>query len=102
MGDKKNCWDAKDCGRNPGGKKVAEFGVCPAASDVSSNGLNGGKNAGRICWAVTGTLCGGTVQGTHAQKSTSCMWCDFYKEVKAEEAKDFATLKPGQVYKKSV
>jgi len=44
--------------------KVAELGVCPAVVDTSSNGLNGGKNGGRMCWAITGTFCGGQVQGS--------------------------------------
>jgi len=27
---KLNCWEFKKCGRQPGGPKVAELGVCPA------------------------------------------------------------------------
>jgi len=96
---KQNCWEAKKCGREPGGKKVAELGVCPAATDTSADGLNGGKNAGRICWAVTGTFCGGKVQGTFAQKQLSCLVCDFFLKTKEEEATNFRLLKPGQEYK---
>lgn len=80
-----NCWEFKNCGRAPGGAKVGELGACPAALDASASGLNGGKNGGRICWAVTGTFCGGQVQGTFAQKQTTCMNCDFLKKVKAEQ-----------------
>ncbi len=94
---KMNCWEVMKCGREPGGSKVHELGVCPAATDVSCDGLNGGKNGGRICWAITGTFCGGEVQGSFAQKRLSCMNCDFYKQVKAEEGLDnFVQLKPGQ------
>lgn len=99
-GKKENCWEFKKCGREPGGEKVKEMGICPGATDTSADGLNDGKNAGRICWAVAGTFCGGVVQGTFAQKQVSCMSCDFYKKVKEEEgAERFRILKPGQEYK---
>lgn len=86
---KQNCWEFKNCGRNPGGAKVAEMGVCPAASTASSNGLNGGSNAGRICWAIAGTFCGGKVQGSFADKQASCLGCEFFKSVKGEEGSVF-------------
>jgi hypothetical protein len=79
-----NCWDSKKCGRQPGGEKVTELGVCPAATHAASDGTNGGKNAGRYCWSITGTFCGGKVQGTYAQKHLSCMNCDFFKQVRLE------------------
>jgi CRP-like cAMP-binding protein/tRNA A-37 threonylcarbamoyl transferase component Bud32 len=73
------------CGREPGGANAAELGVCPAASDDSYDGINCGKNAGRFCWAVAGTFCGGTVQGTFADKRESCLSCGFFNTVRAEE-----------------
>jgi len=82
---KQNCWDFKKCGRQPGGTRVAELGVCPAATMTRADGMNGGIKGGRICWALAGTLCGGQVQGTFAQKLTNCMACDFYKQVRAQE-----------------
>ncbi len=73
----------------------------PRASDESSNGLNGGKNGGRICWAIAGTFCGRKVQGTFAQKEVTCMSCEFYKRVGNEEGTiNFKLMKPGQKYKK--
>lgn len=84
-----NCWEAKNCGRIPGGAKAAEMGVCPAHGDTKSNGINKGKNAGRYCWAVSGTFCGGKVQGSFADKQLSCMSCDFFKKVKTEEGPGF-------------
>jgi hypothetical protein len=72
-----------------------ELGECPAATDVSFNGANGGQNAGRICWAVAGTFCGGKVQGTTAEKETSCMTCDFFNKVESEEGfMNFMMTKP--------
>ena len=89
---KKNCWELKNCGRETGGAKTADLGVCPAAADTSSNGVNNGKNGGRICWAVAGTFCGGKVQGDFAQKSVSCMSCEVFKQVKVEESGTFSMM----------
>jgi CRP-like cAMP-binding protein len=80
-----NCWEYMKCGRGPGGSKVAELGICPAATDTSYDGINFGKSAGRFCWAVAGTLCDGQVQGTFAEKRISCISCDFFKLVQQEE-----------------
>jgi hypothetical protein len=95
---KSNCWEMKKCGREKGGANVAELGECPAASDVSADGINGGKNGGRICWALSGTFCGGKKQGTFAQKQLSCMSCPVYKTVAEEEGGSFKLLMPGQDY----
>jgi hypothetical protein len=42
-----NCWQFKNCGREPGGKKASELGICPAASETRLNTINSGKNGGR-------------------------------------------------------
>jgi tRNA A-37 threonylcarbamoyl transferase component Bud32 len=73
------------CERQTGGDKVAELGICPAASDFSYDGIYSGKCGGRICWAVAGTFCGGRAQGTFADKRGTCLNCDFYKLVQQEE-----------------
>jgi hypothetical protein len=100
MAARRNCWEFKQCGREPGGERAAELGVCPAALDASADELNGGKNGGRLCWAIGGTLCGGKVQGEFAQKVLSCLSCDFHKLVREEEGTaNFLLLKPGQKYK---
>jgi CRP-like cAMP-binding protein/tRNA A-37 threonylcarbamoyl transferase component Bud32 len=82
---KLNCWEYMRCGRELGGEKAAELGICPSAIDTSFDGINSGKNAGRICWAVAGTCQEGEVYGTFAEKRTSCICCDFYKLVQEEE-----------------
>src|SRR5512146_1579574 len=82
---KQNCWEFKKCGRQPGGHKVKELGVCPATVEQTLNGAHGGTNAGRSCWVVAGSLCGGKIQGTYAQKLTNCWRCDFMNRVKKEE-----------------
>jgi len=86
---KQNCWEHKKCGRNPGGAKVAELGVCPAATETRTSCVNGGKNGGRACWALRGTFCGGVAQGSFASKLASCTACSFYQQVKTEEGKTY-------------
>lgn len=88
-----NCWEFKQCGRQPGGSKAEELGICPAAVEASFDGINLGKNAGRICWAVAGTCCGGKVQGTFAEKRKSCTTCDFYQTVQEQEGDSSAKQK---------
>ncbi len=80
-----NCWQVKGCGREPGGPKASELGVCAAARETRLMGVHRGQNGGRACWAVAGTLCGGKVQGTFAAKLDSCSRCNFYAEVSQEE-----------------
>jgi hypothetical protein len=88
---KTNCWEFKKCGREPGGSKSGELGVCPAAIETRTDGINNGKNGGRACWAISGTLCGGKIQGTHAMKVGNCLNCDFYQIIQKEERPDFKT-----------
>lgn len=85
-----NCWEFKHCGRQPGGEKVAELGVCPAAVEKRLDGVNHGRAAGRCCWALTGTLCGGKVQGSFAMKLGNCMKCEFFTLVRQEEGTGYA------------
>jgi hypothetical protein len=82
---KQNCWEFKKCGREVGGVKEKEFGTCPATITRELDGTHSGKNAGRACWVVSGTMCGGSVQGTFAKKYDTCEKCDFYLLVRQEE-----------------
>jgi len=86
---KLNCWEYKKCGRQPGGANVAEFGICPAAMEEKADGFNGGKNAGRVCWAIANTLYDGKVKGTLVEKISNCMECDFFRLVSSEEGVAF-------------
>ncbi len=86
MAARTNCWEYMRCGREPDGRHAKALGVCPAAKDISHDGTNSGTCGGRFCWAVAGTLCHGQVQGTFAEKQTSCLACDFYKLVRAQES----------------
>jgi hypothetical protein len=71
-----NCWEFKKCGREKGGPKAMELGVCPAW-----------PVGGTTCARVGGTLCGGKVQGTFASKLGSCMQCEFYNSPSYERRK---------------
>jgi len=82
-----NCWEYKQCGREAGGSKVHELGVCKASVDPEFNGTYTGKNGGRYCWKVPGTLCAGQVQGSAAAKMSNCLKCNFYKDVQEEVRK---------------
>jgi methyl-accepting chemotaxis protein len=59
---KMNCWEAIQC---------AHKEQCPAYPEK-----------GRLCLAVTGTLCRGEKQGSYMEKVDSCREkCAFYKDV---------------------
>ncbi|MBI4862614.1 MAG: hypothetical protein HY815_20495, partial [Candidatus Riflebacteria bacterium] len=93
-----NCWQIKRCGRGPDGDPMTEGGRCPAARDQASDGLNGGDRAGRICWAVAGTLCGQTPVGEFVDTEISCLTCEVFRRVVAEQGADLTILRPGQRY----
>ncbi len=82
---KLNCWEFKKCGRESVDDRDDHISICPAAISVKLDGLHGGKNGGRACWFVVGTLCNGGRQGTYSKKYKTCIFCDFYRLVKEEE-----------------
>ncbi len=92
MTTKLNCWEYKNCGREPGGAHASDLGICPAATDSTHNGVNHGVNAGRVCWASAGTLCGGQVQGIFALKFRACQSCDFFSKVQEEENAPYSQM----------
>ncbi len=76
--EKVKCWDFLKCGREVDGG-------CPVPVESRLDGVNGGKNAGRVCWIIEGTFCRDEVQGTFIQKFSTCKECDFFKLVGSEE-----------------
>ena len=85
-----NCWEFTKCGREPNGTNSHKLGICPASIETKLDGIHGGKNAGRCCWAVAGTLCDGEIQGTFGSKAINCLKCDFYKKTwKEEQGKNY-------------
>ena len=63
-----NCWD---------------FYNCPKERQETCSAFR--LHAGRTCWRVAGTLCGGSVQSVYAMKIGGCQKCDFYIQIKAKQ-----------------
>ncbi len=79
---KQNCWEFNNCGRD---KSYA----CTVPGKTTADGVNGGINGGRICWAVGGTFCDGKAMGTYAEKVLRCSACEFRLKVQEEEGYGF-------------
>ena len=84
-----NCWEFMKCGREPGGKNEKQSGVCVAATEIRLNKMHRGKNGGRACWVVAGTLCVGKASCSFVEKIKNCLDCSFYIKVKVEEEANF-------------
>lgn len=78
------CWELKKCERWFGGKKEQELGMCLVY-----------PWGGWQCWAIAGTLCGGVVQGSAAQKEGNCQMCPHYLALMED---DPAKLKSDSLY----
>jgi hypothetical protein len=102
---KVNCWEEKKCERQPGGALEKELGVCPVAICDDYAGVHDGEKAGRACWVVAETLCGGAKQGSFADKYYQCKACSFFKMVQQDEESSmfgFAQTPMGiSIYKKN-
>lgn len=81
-----NCWEYQGCERGPGGRRWQSGNACPVGQAQALDGANGGVNAGRACWVITGTVCDGKKSGTYQQKIHECQKCSFYARVHVEEA----------------
>lgn len=88
-----NCWEFMRCGKEVIGGQAGEP-PCPAATCRSASGIHYGRNAGRACWAIDGTLCTGTAM-TVAEKTRDCMTCAFFHLVHQEETDNLLT--PAQI-----
>jgi hypothetical protein len=73
------------CGREPSGQNAKQHGSCPVSTKASSNGLNGGINAGRICWILAENGCKGKVKCSNRHGEHACFQCEFRYKVIAEE-----------------
>ena len=83
-----NCWEFKKCGREPGGSRTAELGLCPAAVNPAFYAVHGGKNGGRACWVATSGVVDGDV-------CPECRECEFFQLVRREEGESFRP--PGEI-----
>jgi hypothetical protein len=80
---KLNCWEFKNCGREPGGLMTGVLGECPVASAMKHDGINHGRAAGRICWKVRNSSAGRVDLSDN--DCSSCHECAFYRRVIYEE-----------------
>jgi hypothetical protein len=92
MDQKQNCWEFKKCGRQPGGENVGKDGLCPAAEFELADGFCGGKNGGRACAYVVGTLCAADVCDIYQNKNNKCAECEFYLALKKEHESEMSLL----------
>ncbi|MBF0319911.1 MAG: hypothetical protein HQL01_08950 [Nitrospirae bacterium] len=88
---KLNCWEFKQCGRQPGGVNAEALGICPVTIATSYDGLHDGKNAGRSCWAVPFATTDGKM--SFASKIRKCTKCEFHHLVISQEEKYQSALK---------
>jgi len=87
--DKINCWEFHGCDVEPISDYVIDFRVCAATWTEEMHGVHGGKNAGRACWAVVGSMCGLHNSDRTCMHAATCEECDFYKLVREEEGDAF-------------
>lgn len=60
----RNCWDIRKC---PDSTRA----VCPAWE----------FDAGKLCWFINGTICGGSVQKNWKEKMKICRSCTVFKDL---------------------
>ena len=80
---KLNCWQFKNCGREPGGILAKIHGECLVARTMKFDGLNDGIGAGRACWMVHNSVCRQAMN--LSGPVDPCHTCDFYKRVVFEQ-----------------
>ena len=85
---KLHCWE-KLHGRQPGGERSVEFGICPVSVEAKTHMIHEGINGGRACWAIQRKFNGNDLQCKLDQKLDHSIQCDFYSEVKGEEGSDY-------------
>ncbi|MBF0423365.1 MAG: hypothetical protein HQL73_10275 [Magnetococcales bacterium] len=76
-----NCWEVKGCGLE---RAVSGRDACPAATLEAADGFLGGKNGGRACCFIPGTLCEGQGVCSSKEKEERCMSCSFYHDLKSD------------------
>ncbi|MBF0614956.1 MAG: hypothetical protein G8237_01300 [Magnetococcales bacterium] len=89
----KNCWEKNQCGREPGGVKESKLGTCPVATFELADGFLGGRNGGRACIFIVGTMAPeerlNTCEALATRKKRDCMQCDFFRAMKKKYKKSF-------------
>jgi len=91
---KLNCWEFKECGREPGGCQAEASGVCRTTTAKGLNGIHDGQNAGRCCWALAiKGFCAANCEAPLGERLKICVACPFHKRVRREEGKNFLCVR---------
>jgi len=85
MNNKLNCWEFMKCGKGPDSAINNGADICPVASAVIADGLNGGENGGRICWIISENYFKNKIQCSENKVSHSCYACEFRYLVTMDE-----------------
>jgi hypothetical protein len=85
---KLNCWEIKKCGIDANGAFSTGVGSCPAFTETKYDGINGGNNGGRFCWAVEGKCC----DVAFPNSFLTCSECSVLRRVRSEEGAGFTFL----------
>jgi CheY-like chemotaxis protein len=86
---KLNCWEFRKCGKTPFDGTTDRANICPVSIEVQLDGIHGGKNAGRACWTIAGSMCDNGLQGSVFEKYNTCEKCSFYLALKEEETHNY-------------
>ena len=78
---KLNCWESQYC--------IGCDGNCPARKAEKFDGINSGKNGGRICWYAAATMSDRAGKAAHARK---CAECGFFSQVEKEEGSNLVVF----------
>ena len=77
-----NCWEVKNCGREPNGRNVPQDGICPVSVALTVDGIHNGTNGGRCCWVLLRPDSKyDDIVLSCLEKAQECSKCDFYKSV---------------------
>ncbi|MFW3145826.1 MAG: two-CW domain-containing protein [Thermoplasmatota archaeon] len=80
-----NCWEIKRCGREPGGERASDLGICPASRNSELDCMNSGECAGRACWRIKEPIMGGTLLPHWSDPDRDCLVCPVLVKVRNEE-----------------
>jgi hypothetical protein len=72
------------CGRGPDDARPEGVEACRAATERLLDGMNGGRNGGRSCWAVVGSFAMDRHECGNADE-LACIYCDFFRSVVRDE-----------------
>ncbi|MBF0097558.1 MAG: hypothetical protein HQM04_08770 [Magnetococcales bacterium] len=85
----KNCWEVKQCGREPGGYMARQQGTCPVPLYTLADGFLGGHNGGRACAFIVRQLNASERLSACSQNSQTCDQCSFFNQLQSNYPHSF-------------